>query len=141
MNSAICRIVPLRSDLCRLRAHAAMCAFGIDKLRQHPAEILLLRRHAEQNTLGSHVPVKSLDIGDRETQFDFSSRILVGSGMQSEGGFTRRELAPTRRLEFQLQTKHIAMELRSFVHIGDKLDHVSQLCLHLCLPPNSVFSS
>jgi hypothetical protein len=45
-----------------------MFAFGIDELRQHPAEILLLQRHAEQNALGAHVSVKSLDIGDSEAQ-------------------------------------------------------------------------
>jgi hypothetical protein len=43
-----------------------MCALGIDELRQHIAEILLFRRHTEQDTLGAHVPVKSLDIGDGE---------------------------------------------------------------------------
>src|ERR1700747_1509487 len=63
----------------RLRAHAAMCALGIDKLRQHPAKILLLWRHGEQNALGAHVSVKSLDIGDSESQLDFSRWILVGS--------------------------------------------------------------
>ena len=43
-------------------AHAAMCAFGIHKLRQHTAEILLLGRHAEHHALGAHVPVESLNI-------------------------------------------------------------------------------
>jgi len=28
-----------------------MCALGIDELRQHPAEVLFLGRHAEQNAL------------------------------------------------------------------------------------------
>jgi hypothetical protein len=35
------------ASLRRLRADAAMCALGIYELRQHPAEILLLRGHAE----------------------------------------------------------------------------------------------
>src|ERR1700757_4681736 len=38
----------------------------VDNLRQHIAEILLFRRHSEQDTLGAHVPVISLDIGDGE---------------------------------------------------------------------------
>jgi len=49
-----------------------MCAFGIDELGKHLAEIFLLGRHAEENTLGAHAPAKSLDIGDSETQFDLS---------------------------------------------------------------------
>ena len=32
----------MNQSLRRLRAHAAMCALGIDKLRQHPVEVLLL---------------------------------------------------------------------------------------------------
>src|SRR5215813_838518 len=63
----------------RLSAHAAMCAFGIDKLRQHAAEILLLGGHAEHNTFGAHVSVESLDIGDSEAQFHFSCWVLVRS--------------------------------------------------------------
>ena len=77
----------------RLRAHAAMCAFGIYELRQNPAEILLLGRHAEQNALGAHVPVESLHIGYSETEFDFSCWILVGSWVQRESGLARHELA------------------------------------------------
>ena len=53
-----------------------MCALGIDKLRQHPAEILLLGRHAKQNTLGAHVAVETLDIGDSEAQLDLSCWVL-----------------------------------------------------------------
>ena len=45
---------------------------GGDKLCQHPAEILLPWRHAEEHAFRAHVPVKSLDIGDGETEFDFS---------------------------------------------------------------------
>jgi hypothetical protein len=67
-----------------LSAHAAMCALGIEKLRQHPTEILLLRRHAEQNALGAHVPVKSLHVGNRKAQFDFSCRIFIGSRVHCE---------------------------------------------------------
>lgn len=51
-------------SLRHLHAHAAMCSLGIDKLRQHTAEILLLGKHAEQNALGAHIPIESLDIGD-----------------------------------------------------------------------------
>jgi hypothetical protein len=43
----------------------------IDKT-EHPAEILLLWRHAEQDSFAAYVRVKSLDIGDCETRFDFS---------------------------------------------------------------------
>src|ERR671931_1492342 len=77
-----------------LRAHAAMCAFGTDKLRQHPAEILLLRRHAEEDAFRGHLTVERLDIGDSETQFDFSRWILFGSRVQRESGLPRHELAP-----------------------------------------------
>jgi hypothetical protein len=41
-----------------------MCALGIDKLCKHPAEILFLGRHAEQNALGADVTVKSLEIAE-----------------------------------------------------------------------------
>jgi hypothetical protein len=85
----------VNQSLRRLSAHAAMCALGIDKLRQHPSEILLLWRHGEQNALGGHVLVESLDIGNSKSQFDFSRWILVGSRMQSETSFARRELAPS----------------------------------------------
>jgi hypothetical protein len=78
-----------------------MCALRIDKLRQHPSEILLLWRHAEKYAFGTHVPIKSLDIGNRETEFDLSCWILLGSRVQSDTSFARRELAPSRRLEFQ----------------------------------------
>jgi len=56
----------IRDDgvLRRLRPHAAICALGIDELRKHPAEILFLGRHAEEHTFRTHVPVKSLDIGN-----------------------------------------------------------------------------
>src|SRR5438046_10117925 len=70
-----------------------MCAFGIDELRQHPAEVLLLWRHAEEHALGAHVPVESLDIGDSETQCDLPRWIVVGSRVQRESGFARHELA------------------------------------------------
>ena len=83
----------------RLRAHAAVCALGIDKLRQHAAKILFLRRHAEQNPFGAHVPVESLDIRDGEPEFDFSRWILVGTRMQRESGLACYELAPTRLFE------------------------------------------
>ena len=86
----------------RLSAHAAMCALGIDKLRQHPAEILLLGRHAEHNALGAHVPVRSLDIGHGETQLDLSRWILLGSRVQRESGLSSHGLAPTRGFELYL---------------------------------------
>src|SRR5580693_8406562 len=114
-----------------------MCALGIDELRQHPAEILLLWRHAEQNTLGAHVPVESFYVGDSEPQFDLSSRVLVGSRVQRESGFARHELAPTRRFELKLETEHITVELHRFVHLGDELDHVSKpYSFHLTPPLN-----
>jgi len=77
-----------------------MRTLGIDKLRQHATEILLLRRHAEQDTFGAHIPVKSLDISDSETQFHFACRIFIGSRVQSQSGLARRELAPTRDSNF-----------------------------------------
>ena len=81
-----------------------MCALGIYKLRQQPAGILLLGRHAEQNILGANLPVGSLDIGDGEAQFDPAGWTLLRSRVQCERGFARHELAPARRLELQLET-------------------------------------
>src|SRR5262249_49123515 len=83
---------------------------------------------AEQNALGAHVPVESLHVGNREPQFDLSSRVLFGSRVQRESGFARHELAPTRRLELHLETENVTVELHSFVHVSDELDRVSQLC-------------
>jgi hypothetical protein len=118
----------------RLCSYAAMYTFGIYKLRQHSTEILLLGGHGELNALGAHVLVKSLDTGDRETPFDLSCWILVGRWVQRQSGFTRHELAPSRRLELQLETDDIAVELHRRFHIGNKLDRVPQLCsLHLRL--------
>ena len=37
-----------------------MCALGIDKLRQYPAEILLLWRDTEEHAFRAHVPVNRL---------------------------------------------------------------------------------
>ena len=79
-----------------------MRALGIDKLCQHPAEILLLGRHAEQNTLGAHVAIETLDIGDSETQFDLSCWVLVGSRVQRESGFTCFEFTLARRFKLHL---------------------------------------
>jgi hypothetical protein len=76
-----------------------MCAFGIDELREHPAEILLLGRHAEKHAFCAHVPVENLDNGNSEAQFDFSRWILVGSRVQRESGFARDKLTPAGRLE------------------------------------------
>jgi hypothetical protein len=57
---------------------------------------------------------------------------LFGSRVQSEIGFARRELAPAGRLELELETKHITVELDGFIHVGDELNHVPELCsLHL----------
>src|SRR5215472_11567240 len=134
MNSAIWRIASPDSDLRRFRAHAAMCAFRIDKLCEHPTEVLLLGRHAEQYALGAHIPIERLDISDSETQFHFACRIFVRSRVQRESSFARHELTPLRRFEFQCQTEHIAMELHSFVHVGDELNHIPKLCsLHCSL--------
>src|SRR5580692_2123950 len=112
-----------------------MCAFGIDELREHPAEILLLWRHAEQNTLGAHVAVESLHVGNSEPQFDLSSRVLFGSRVQRESGFARHELAPARRLELDLETEHVAVELHSFVHVSNELDRIFKLCSFHLTPP------
>jgi hypothetical protein len=119
----------------RLRTDAAMCAFRINELGQHPAEILLLGRHGEEHTLCAHVPVESLDIGNGETQLDFSRWVFVGSRVQRESGFSRYELAPARRLELEFETEHITIELHGFAHVSHELDHVSKLCsLHLNPP-------
>src|SRR4029077_4207931 len=77
-----------------LSSHAAVCAFGIYELCQHPTKILLLRWHAEQHALGAHVAVESLHIGDSEAQLDLACWIFLGSRVQRKGGFARHELAP-----------------------------------------------
>src|SRR5271167_2091577 len=105
-----------------------MCTFGIDELRQHTAEILLLWRHAEEHAFRAHVPVESLHVGDSEPQFDLSSRVLFGSRVQRESGIARHELTPARRFELKLETEHITVEIHCLVHVGDELDHVSKLC-------------
>src|ERR1700746_214187 len=102
MNSAIWGIAPPDRELRRLRAHTAMSALGIDKLCQNATKVLLLGRHAEQNTLGAHVAVETLDIGDSESQFDLSCWVLVRSRVQCESGLACHKLAPTRRFEFHL---------------------------------------
>jgi hypothetical protein len=78
-----------------------------------PPKVLLLGRHGKQHAFTAHVSVKSLDIGNSESQFNLPSRILVGSRMESKCGFARYELAPSRRLELQFQTEHIAVELHT----------------------------
>src|ERR1700747_178148 len=109
-----------------------MCAFGIDKLCQHPAQILLLWRHGEKHAFRAHVPVKSLDIDNSETQFDLACRVLVRSWVQSESAVARHELTPAGRFELHCETEHIAVELHRLFHIGNELDRVPQMCsLHL----------
>ena len=98
----------------RLCPHAAMCALGIYELRQHAAEILLFGSHAEQNTLSTHLPVESLDIGDSETSSTFPAGFLSEAGCKARGGFARHELAPAGRFELHRQTEHIAVELHGF---------------------------
>ena len=111
-----------------------MCAFGIDELGKHPAEILFLWRHAEEHAFRAHVPVESLYVGDGEPQFDLSSRILLGSRVQRESSLAGHELTLAERFELKLETEHIAVELHRLVHVGDELDHVSKLCsFHLTL--------
>src|SRR5579862_8608976 len=118
-----------------------MCAFGINELRQHTAEILLLGCHAKQHDLGAHVSIESLDISDGETQFDLPRWILVGSRVESECRFARGKFTPARRFELHFQTEHIAVELHGFVHVGDKLNDVPRLCsLHLPLKFMSIFT-
>src|SRR5438552_16121270 len=112
-----------------------MCAFGIDELRQHPAEVLLLWRHAEQHALGAHVQVESLDIVNSATHFDLPRWIFVGSRVQRESSFARHELAPARRFELELEAEHITVELHRLVHVGDELDHVPKLRSSHLQPP------
>lgn len=54
------------SFLGRVRSHAAVCAFGVDELRQHSAEILLLGQHTELHTFRVHLAIEGLDIGNLE---------------------------------------------------------------------------
>src|ERR1700739_574549 len=75
-----------------------MCTFGIDELRQQPAEILLRWRNAEAHALRAHLPVEGLHVGDSEPEFDLSRRVLVGSRMQGESGVPRREFTPGHRI-------------------------------------------
>ena len=82
-------------------AHAAMCALGIDELGQQPAEILLPGSHAEQNTLGAHVPVENLHIGNGKTQFDFPRGSCRKPDSVREWSRSSRT-APASRLELDL---------------------------------------
>jgi hypothetical protein len=109
-----------------------MCAFGIDNCASTPPKSCFLGGMVNRTPLALMSPVKSLDIGDSETQFDFPCRIHIGSRVQSECGLARRELAPSRRFEFDLWTERITMEFHGFVHVGDELDYISKLCrLHV----------
>ena len=56
-----------------------MGTLGVDKLRQHAAKILLLRWHAEQNALGTRVPVKGFDIGYGQTPVELPRRRVQAS--------------------------------------------------------------
>ena len=105
------------------------------ELCQYPTEILLLGRHVEQLTLGAQVPVERFDVCNCETQFDFSCWVLVGSRVQRESGFARHELAPSRRLELDLETEHVTVELHGFVHVSHELDHIPKLCSFHLTPP------
>jgi len=105
-----------------------MCTFTIDELRQQPAEILLRWRNAEEHALRAHVPVEGLHVGDSEPEFDLSRRVLVGSRVQGESGFARREFTPAGRFEPKLETECVTVELYRFVHVRHELDHVSKLC-------------
>src|SRR5580704_13363577 len=105
-----------------------MCSFGIDELSQQPAEILLLWRNGEEHALRAHVSVEGLHVCDSEPEFDVSRRVLVGSRVQGESGFARREFTPAGRFEPKLETECITVELYRFVHVRHELDHVSKLC-------------
>lgn len=105
-----------------------MCTFGIDELRQQPTEILLLWWNAEEHASRAHFPVEGLHVGDSEPEFDLSRRVLVGSRVQGESGFARREFTPAWRFEPKLETECVTVELYRFVHVGHELDHVSKLC-------------
>jgi hypothetical protein len=105
-----------------------VCTFGIDELRQQSSEILLLWRNAEEHAFRAHVPVEALHVGDSEPEFDFSRRILVGSRVQGESGFTRREFTLAGRFKPKLETECVTVELYRFVHVRDELDHISKLC-------------
>ena len=78
-----------------------MCTFGIDELGQPPSEILLPWRNAEEHAFRAHVPVEGLHVGDSESEFDLSRRVLVGSRVQGASGFARREFTPAGRFEPQ----------------------------------------
>jgi hypothetical protein len=58
---------------------------------------LLLRWNAEEHAFRAHVPVEGLHVSDSEPEFDLSRRVLVGSRMQGESGFARREFTPAGR--------------------------------------------
>ena len=63
-------------------------------------------------------------VGDSEPKFDLSGRVLVGSRVQGESGFARREFTPAGRFEPKLKTECVTVELYRFVHVGHELNHV-----------------
>src|SRR5215469_13437800 len=105
-----------------------MCTFGIHELRQQTTEILLLWWNTEEYAFRAHVLIKGLDVGDGKPEFDLSRRVLIGSRVQGEGGFARREFAPAGRFEPERETECVTVELYRFVHVSHELDHVSKLC-------------
>jgi hypothetical protein len=81
----------------------------------------------------AHGLIKSLDMSDGESSSTLPAGILVRRVMQCECGFTRNELAPGRRFEFQLQTGDIT-SLTALL-MSTTLDRAPKLgSLHL-LPP------
>ena len=51
--------------------------------------------------------------------------------MERKGSIAGGELAPLGRFELERQTKNITIKLDSPVHVGDKLDYVTQLYWHI----------
>src|SRR3982751_1775937 len=53
-----------------------------------------------------------------KAELDRPGRMLLRSGVKCERGVAGRELAPERRLEFEIEPEHVAMEADGAIHVG-----------------------
>ena|SRR5215472_7718145 len=110
-------------------ADADVTPLGINELGEH-AVLLLLRRNWELHPLVGHLRVPVLQVRNVESQLDFARRIPIGSGMERESGLAGSELTPFGRLKLQWESNGIPLEPDRAVHIGNKFDHMRELCGH-----------
>ena len=73
-----------------------MAAFRVHKPRQHPAEILLRRRHAEGDAFRRHLLEKLLQVGDAEAELDGSRGGSSPTPDAGQAWFRRSQIRSSR---------------------------------------------